>query len=173
MKKNGFWTKFGGAILALLLLVGYGTGLIPMGGQEAEPGTQTVLQELASTFGTPDVLPKQDEPIIEPQAIADFIFEYGRLPDNFITKSQAKAMGWDSEKNDLSDVAPGFSIGGDRFGNYEGLLPEKPGRKYYEADCYYTEGNRNAHRVVFSNDRLVFYTSDHYESFVELKPSAK
>lgn len=171
--KNAFWTKFGGAILALLLLVGCGTGLIPFGGQDAAPGTPTVLQELAASIGTPDLVPDTEKRLIEPQEIADFIFEYGRLPNNFVTKSQAKAMGWDSEKNDLSDVAPGFSIGGDRFGNYEGLLPEKAGRKYYEADCYYTGGDRGPHRIVFSNDRLVFYTADHYESFVELKPSGK
>ena len=106
-------------------------------------------------------------------AIGDYIFENGTLAENLITKAQARAMGWDTEKNDLSDVAPGYSIGGDRFGNYEGLLPEKKGRQYYEADCYYTKGNRNAHRIVYSNDGLVFYTSDHYESFVELKPSGK
>ena len=116
---------------------------------------------------------KATGPIIEPQAIADYIFEHGKLPDNFITKKEAQAMGWDSTKNDVSDVAPGYSIGGDRFGNYEGLLPKKKGRTWYEADCYYTSGNRNAHRIVYSDDGLVYYTNDHYESFTEMKPSGK
>lgn len=116
---------------------------------------------------------KATGPIIEPQAIADYLFEHGKLPDNFITKKEAQAMGWDSAKNDVSDVAPGYSIGGDRFGNYEGLLPKKKGRTWYEADCYYTSGNRNAHRIVYSNDGLVYYTDDHYESFTEMKPSGK
>lgn len=110
-------------------------------------------------------------PIIEPQAIADYIFRHGRLPDNFITKAQAQALGWDSSKNDVSDVAPGKSIGGDRFGNYEGLLPDKKGRSWYEADCYYTTGNRNACRILYSSDGLVYYTDDHYETFTQMFPS--
>lgn len=111
------------------------------------------------------------DPIIDPQDIADYLFTYGCLPENFITKKEAQAMGWDSRENYLSDVAPGYSIGGDRFGNYEGRLPKAPGRQYYEADCYYTKGKRNAHRVVFSNDGLVYYTKDHYETFTQLFPS--
>ncbi|MBQ7846497.1 MAG: ribonuclease [Clostridia bacterium] len=107
----------------------------------------------------------------DPQGIADYLFEHGELPDNFITKKEAQALGWDSSENYVGDVAPGKSIGGDRFGNYEGLLPKASGRQYYEADCYYEGKKRNAHRIVYSNDGLVFYTDDHYESFVEMKPS--
>ena len=112
-----------------------------------------------------------NSPIIEPQAIADYIFKHGRLPDNFITKKEAQKLGWDSSRNYVSDVAPGKSIGGDRFGNYEGLLPSKKGRTWYEADCYYTKGKRNAHRILFSSDGLVYYTDDHYESFTKMYPS--
>ena len=114
---------------------------------------------------------KVSGPIIEPQDIADYIFEHGELPDNFITKKEAQKLGWDSSWNYVSDVAPGKSIGGDRFGNYEGLLPTKKGRQWYEADCYYKKGKRNAHRILYSNDGLVYYTDDHYESFTEMKPS--
>ena len=114
-----------------------------------------------------------DAPIIEPQAIADYIFAHGTLPPNFITKREAQAMGWDSRINYVSDIAPGYSIGGDRFGNYEGLLPAKKGRQYYEADCYYTSGKRNAHRIIYSSDGLVYYTADHYQTFVRLYPSEK
>ena len=110
-------------------------------------------------------------PIIEPQDIADYIFEHGKLPDNFITKKEAQKLGWDSSRNYVSDVAPGMSIGGDRFGNYEGRLPSKKGRQWYEADCYYTKGKRNAHRILFSNDGLVYYTDDHYETFTKMYPS--
>jgi len=110
-------------------------------------------------------------PIIEPQRIADYIFEHGELPDNFITKKEAQAMGWDSRYNYVSDVAPGMSIGGDYFGNYEGKLPRVKGRKYYEADCWYTEGPRNAYRIIYSSDGHVWYTEDHYNTFVELSPS--
>ena len=116
---------------------------------------------------------KRDEvsPIIEPQAIADYIFKYGKLPDNFITKKEAQALGWDSSRNYVSDVAPGKSIGGDKFGNYEGLLPSKKGRQWYEADCYYTKGKRNAYRILYSSDGLVYYTDDHYETFTQMHPS--
>ena len=114
---------------------------------------------------------KSSGPIIAPQDIADYIFEHGRLPDNFITKKEAQKLGWDSSYNYVSDVAPGKSIGGDRFGNYEGLLPSKKGRTWYEADCYYTKGKRNAHRILYSNDGLVYYTDDHYESFTQMRPS--
>ena len=114
---------------------------------------------------------KVSGPIIEPQDIADYIFEHGELPDNFITKKEAQKLGWDSSWNYVSDVAPGKSIGGDRFGNYEGLLPTKKGRQWYEADCYYKKGKRNAHRILYSNDGLVYYTDDHYESFTQMFPS--
>ena len=114
---------------------------------------------------------EESGPIIEPQAIADYLFEHGELPENFITKKEAKELGWDSRYNYVSDVAPGMSIGGDYFGNYEGNLPEVKGRKYYECDCYYTGGERNAYRIIYSNDGHVWYTEDHYNTFVEMKPS--
>ena len=117
--------------------------------------------------------PVPEGPITDPQSIADYIFANGCLPDNFITKKEAQALGWDSRYNYLSDVAPGYSIGGDRFGNYEGILPRKSGRVYYECDCYYTGGKRNAYRIVFSNDGLVFYTEDHYNTFEEMHPSTE
>ena len=108
-------------------------------------------------------------PIIEPQAIADYLFEHGELPENFITKREAQALGWD--RNYLSDVAPGMSIGGDHFGNYEGQLPRAKGRKYYECDANYTGGRRGPERIVYSNDGHVWYTKDHYQTFTELFPS--
>ena len=64
-----------------------------------------------------------------------------------------------------------MSIGGDRFGNYEGLLPKAKGRQYYEADCNYKGKKRNAERIVYSNDGLVYYTNDHYETFTQMFPS--
>ena len=129
---------------------------------------------IAFIGGKLGLLPGTDgsgEAIIAPQAIADYIFAHGELPDNFITKKEAQALGWDSSCNYVSDVAPGKSIGGDRFGNYEGLLPSKKGRTWYEADCYYTKGKRNAHRILYSSDGLVYYTDDHYESFTQMFPS--
>ena len=61
-----------------------------------------------------------------------------------------------------------MSIGGDKFGNREGLLPKEDGRQYYECDVNYQGGYRGAERIVFSNDGLIFYTDDHYNSFTQL-----
>ncbi len=93
-----------------------------------------------------------------------FLHQYGRLPDNFITKSEARDLGWSG--GSLEPYAPGMCIGGDRFGNREGLLPQAKGRSYTECDID-TLGadSRGAKRIVFSNDGLIYYTGDHYESF--------
>lgn len=97
--------------------------------------------------------------------VAAYLNTYGHLPDNFITKKQAQELGWDSSKGNLSQVAPGKSIGGDRFGNYEGILPKASGRTYYECDINSTGSYRGAERIVFSNDGLIYYTADHYQTF--------
>lgn len=97
--------------------------------------------------------------------VAAYLHEYGHLPSNFITKKEAKELGWVSSEGNLDEVAPGMSIGGDYFGNYEGLLPEADGRDYYECDIDFDGTYRNAKRIVFSNDGLIYYTEDHYESF--------
>lgn len=97
-----------------------------------------------------------------------YIYTYGELPDNYITKEEARSLGWDSSKGNLWEVADGMSIGGDIFGNREGLLPKEKGRQYYECDIDYEGGFRNAKRIVYSNDGLIYYTEDHYESFEEI-----
>ena len=101
-------------------------------------------------------------------AVAAYIHTYGHLPDNYITKRDAEELGWNSKEGNLWEVAPGKSIGGSKFGNYEGLLPEKKGRKYFECDIDYEGGYRGAKRIIYSNDGLIFYTDDHYESFEQL-----
>ena len=99
--------------------------------------------------------------------LAAYIHEFGKLPQNFITKKEAQALGWPG--GSLEEYAPGKCIGGDRFGNYEGLLPDEKGRKYYECDVETLgKSSRGAKRIVYSNDGLIFYTEDHYESFEQL-----
>ena len=139
--------------------------------KEAQQTSKDLVAALNSLVYTEAEEKGSKTPIIEPQAIADYIFQHGELPDNFITKKEAQKLGWDSSRNYVSDVAPGKSIGGDRFGNYEGRLPSKKGRQWYEADCYYTKGKRNAYRILYSNDGLVYYTDDHYETFTQMHPS--
>lgn len=133
-----------------LLACGYTT--LPVDpDQPAAPSQQT--QQLAEdgTYTT-----KED--------VALYIHLYGRLPDNFITKKEAQQLGWTG--GSLEPYAPGCCIGGSRFGNYEGLLPEADGRAWTECDIN-TLGakSRGPERIVFSNDGLIYYTGDHYQTF--------
>lgn len=104
-----------------------------------------------------------DEPCISRECVSAHIRRTGALPQNFITKKQAGDLGW--QGGDLWRYARGKSIGGDRFGNFERRLPDKKGRIWRECDIEYRGGPRGAKRLIFSNDGLIFYTADHYESF--------
>jgi len=96
--------------------------------------------------------------------VALYIHTYDRLPSNFITKKEAKKLGWSS--GGLDNYIYGACIGGDKFGNYEENLPEKKGRVYYECDIdTMHQRSRGAKRIVFSSDGLIYYTEDHYSSF--------
>ncbi|MDO4531754.1 MAG: ribonuclease domain-containing protein [Bacillota bacterium] len=98
--------------------------------------------------------------------VALYLYTYGELPDNFITKKEAQSMGWDNKEGNLWEVADGMCIGGDYFGNREGLLPEED--EYTECDVNYSGGYRGGERIVFSDDGDIYYTGDHYESFEQL-----
>lgn len=126
---------------------------------ETEIVTESVIEELSV---------EKDGRYTTPEDVAEYIHTFGTLPSNFITKKEAQKLGWDSKKGNLWDVTNHMSIGGDYFGNYEGLLPEADGRKYTECDVNYEGGYRGGERIVFSNDGLIFYTDDHYESFTQL-----
>ena len=96
--------------------------------------------------------------------VALYLHTYGRLPGNFITKSEARALGWSG--GGLDGYADGCSIGGDRFGNYEGILPDG---EYHECDIDTMHASsRGARRLVYSDDGRIYYTEDHYESFTLL-----
>lgn len=99
------------------------------------------------------------------EEVALYLHLYGHLPENYITKKEARALGWISSEGNLWEVAAGKSIGGDHFGNYDGLLPEKSGRKYFECDVNYEGGYRGADRIIYSSDGLIYFTEDHYQSF--------
>jgi ribonuclease T1 len=99
------------------------------------------------------------------EEVAAYIHDFHELPPNYLTKKEAQNMGWDNSKGNLWDVTDQKSIGGDYFYNREGLLPKAEGRLYYECDINYSGGYRGAERIVYSNDGLIFYTDDHYESF--------
>ena len=118
--------------------------------------------------------PEETEALLDPDGwyysaedVALYLVTYGELPSNFITKNAARALGW--EGGSVQKYQEGAAIGGDKFGNREGILPKASGRQYYECDID-TNGKNSggAKRIVFSNDGLIYYTEDHYESFILL-----
>ena len=99
------------------------------------------------------------------EEVALYIHLYGDLPDNYVTKREAEEAGWSGGSVERY-TGEGTAIGGSAFGNREGLLPKERGRTYTECDIDTVGKNsRGAKRIVFSNDGLVYYTDDHYESF--------
>ena len=162
------------ALVMALTLVGCGdlndvTVIISKGNDQPQQEQQEMLLEKgdetpdAPEDGT-DAAIDEDGSYTSKEDVALYIHTYGHLPENFITKKEAQALGWNG--GSLEPYAPGKCIGGSRFGNYEGLLPAAEGRTYTECDID-TLGadSRGAKRIVFSNDGLVYYTGDHYESF--------
>ena len=131
-----------------------------------EPETPEAPEAEADT-GTRDSAVTEGEYYYDLEHVVLYLDRYGVLPDNYITKDEARALGW--EGGSVEVYQEGAAIGGDRFGNREGLLPEQTGRSYTECDIN-TDGadSRGAERLIFSNDGLYFYTSDHYASFMEL-----
>ena len=102
------------------------------------------------------------------EEVALYIHTYGKLPANFITKNEARDLGWEGGSVEKA-CGEGLAIGGDKFGNREGILPKAKGRQYYECDIdTFGKNSRGAKRIVFSNDGLIYYTDDHYESFTLL-----
>lgn len=111
-------------------------------------------------------LPVEGEYYYDLTNVVLYLELYDALPENYLSKTKARSLGW--EGGSVERYYPGGAIGGSRFGNLEGLLPESNGRSYTECDLN-TNGqkSRGAERLVFSNDGLYFYTADHYESFTE------
>ena len=160
--------KFSTVLLALLLLM----SLCACGQAEGSGGAESIpesVQQEVTVLQDADKPPEVSEDPGETETseappmdedgsyttkedVALYIHLYGHLPRNFITKNEAEKLG--------------MCIGGSRFGNYEGLLPEAEGRTYTECDID-TLGaeKRGAKRIVFSNDGLIYYTEDHYETF--------
>jgi hypothetical protein len=101
--------------------------------------------------------------LTEENLVIDYVKNNHKLPDYYLTKSQARKAGWVPSKGNLCDVLPGRAIGGDKFSNREKTLPA--GNQYFEADVNYNCGNRNTDRIVFTKNGEVWLTKNHYKSF--------
>ncbi len=152
--------------------------MVPLDEAEMDPEESGEFDEVLSDEEE-DILPEEDIPsggikveedgiYTSKEDVAVYLHTYGKLPSNYITKGEAKKLGWESSEGNLDEVAPGKSIGGDKFGNYDKMLPEEDGRIFKECDIDFDGGYRNSKRIVYSNDGLIFYTEDHYETFEQL-----
>lgn len=97
------------------------------------------------------------------RTVISYVKQNHHLPDYYITKNEARKQGWNPSKGNLCDVLPGKAIGGDKFNNREGSLPQ--GEKYFEADVNYHCGSRKADRIIFTKNGDVYLTKNHYKSF--------
>ena len=141
---------------------------------ETEPVETLPIETEPNETESVETEPGETEALLDPDGwyysaedVAQYLVTYGELPCNFITKNEARDLGW--EGGSVQKYLEGAAIGGDKFGNREGILPKADGRKYYECDID-TDGksSRGAKRIVFSNDGLIYYTEDHYETFILL-----
>lgn len=180
-------------LIAALFLTGCAVEVVPSYSEQAEKApAQAVFQTEETTAAAEETVPvteeteettipeteettvpeteagltvSEDGEYTSKEEVALYLHLYGHLPSNYITKKEAEALGWGSTYKTLDKAAPGKSIGGTYFGNYEKLLPTAKGRKYSECDIDYRKGSRNAKRIVYSNDGLIYYTEDHYQTF--------
>jgi len=177
MKKKHISVRILAAVLMMLMALTVFSGCVGAGGRSGKKQAETEAAAAAQEQTTSAASQEQEQTATAAETVreggeyyskddvAEYLYLYEHLPDNYITKSEAKKLGWVSNKGNLWDVAPGKCIGGDNFGNREGHLPEKKNRKYYECDVNYEGGFRQDDRIIYSNDGLIYFTDDHYNTF--------
>ena len=156
-------------LLSLSLLAGCGSEATDSA-EVPDQSADTVEQEADADAVDTDLT--KDAPAIDEDGaytskddVALYLYTYRKLPENFITKKEAQKLGW--EGGSLEPYAPGMCIGGDRFGNYEGALPEDVSYRECDIDTL-GKKSRGAKRIVYSEDWEIYYTDDHYETFEQL-----
>ena len=150
MRKTMEWMK---RLLALLLCLVCLAGLA---------GAEVLVEDGVALSA--DELVEYGLDYSSPGEVSLYLHAFCELPPNYLTKEEARAWGWVSARGNLWEVAWGMSIGGDVFGNRERLLPDAEDRIWYECDVNYEGGYRGAERLLFSNDGLIYYSPDHYQS---------
>lgn len=156
-------------LLWLIILAAFLNGIYYFSGAKQSVSTtvQTQQQKQQKQFNDQEVSYHQTDIYQRTKTtyVVNYLRQQHKLPPYYLTKQQARAQGWDSRQGNLCKVLPGRAIGGDPFSNRERRLPEKHGRKWFEADVNYSCGHRNADRMLWSNDGLIYLTRDHYRSF--------
>ena len=154
-------------LLALLMLT---AAAAPAQARSKKKKTPTpTVQATATPAPENAIIVEENGEYTDKEHVAVYILTYHKLPKNYITKREAQDLGWSGNGNDsVWKYAPGKSIGGSRFGNYEGSLPDEEGRRWFECDIDYNGKSRGKKRIVYSNDGLVYYTEDHYTTFEQI-----
>lgn len=124
---------------------------------------QNTVVEYSKTNGPETSFQQSVDQLTEARTVIAYVKQNHKLPEYYITKNEARKQGWNPSKGNLCEVLPGKAIGGDRFGNREGKLPEN--EDYFEADVNYHCGTRNADRIIYTKTGTVYFTKDHYRSF--------
>lgn len=127
---------------------------------EPEPKEIAVTEEPS----LPEGLPEEGEFYYDVENVVLYLELYHELPLNYITKKEAEKRGW--QGGSVEDYVEDAAIGGDHFGNYEGLLPKDD---YKECDIdTHNYKNRGSRRLIYTDDGKYYYTKNHYESFAEV-----
>ena len=138
----------------------------PTAEPSAEPTSEPTAEPEPAPSNEPEITISEDDVYDTKDEVALYIYTFHHLPSCFMTKKEARKKGWTSGA--LNRTIKGMCIGGDYFGNYEGLLPDT-GEDYYECDIDTMHSrSRGAKRIIYTLDGDVWYTEDHYESYVQL-----
>ncbi len=163
LKKGGLYDSIKKKSLALVLALSLCLEIVGCGGNTVVQRDGASLEfQVEQTSDDAETSLNEDGVYTTKEDVALYIHTYGRLPQNFITKKEAKKLGWSG--GSLEEYAPGMCIGGDYFGNYEGLLPEDNNYRECDIDTL-GKKSRGAKRIIYSDDGYIYYTEDHYESF--------
>jgi len=124
---------------------------------------QNAVVDYSKTDGPETSFQQPVDQLTEASTVITYVQQNHKLPEYYITKSEARKQGWNPSKGNLCKVLPGKAIGGDRFRNREGKLPAN--EDYFEADVNYHCGTRNTDRIIYTKTGTVYFTKDHYKSF--------
>ncbi|MCR5073904.1 MAG: ribonuclease [Clostridiales bacterium] len=165
---NAIIQSIGNSVSSTAESAGYSNDFQLVSPDPSDNASENTSDSAASNTGTNPESVVYGQPYSSKDDVAAYLHEFGELPPNYITKAEAQSLGWDNTLGNLWEVTDHKSIGGDYFGNYENLLPRKKGRTYHECDINFKGRSRGPERIVYSNDGLIYYSSDHYNTFTLL-----